>query len=277
MPRPDDERRRPLHDARRPRGVGAAVCASALLAAACAPLSRAATWTYGAALDVVLPVGSTLRLDLPHGVRAVRDRGAIVYAIPVADGVVLIDSGLDEAAAAPQRLVGDAPVRAVFLTHGHADHAAGARALGAPVHVGRADVAMVRDVACLRPWFTHALEHQLVLPIPPVVVPADDGDTFTVGGEQIRAVALPGHTEGSTAWLWRDVLFTGDAVFAMDGETLRIPPELVTDDEDRALASLRKLRDVDFAYLVDGHYGVTRAPQRKLAALLERGKIPFHP
>ena len=40
-----------------------------------------------------------------------------------------------------------------------------------------------------------------------------DGDIFTLGAdEQIKAIATPGHTRGSLAFLWRDRIFTGDAL-----------------------------------------------------------------
>lgn len=41
-----------------------------------------------------------------------------------------------------------------------------------------------------------------------------DGDIFKfAGGEQIKVIATPGHTPGSISFLWRDRVFTGDALF----------------------------------------------------------------
>lgn len=41
-----------------------------------------------------------------------------------------------------------------------------------------------------------------------------DGDIFEFGeGEQIKVIATPGHTPGSISFLWRDRLFSGDALF----------------------------------------------------------------
>jgi sulfur dioxygenase len=40
-----------------------------------------------------------------------------------------------------------------------------------------------------------------------------DGDIFEfAGGEQIKAIATPGHTRGSLSFLWRDRVFTGDCL-----------------------------------------------------------------
>ncbi len=41
-----------------------------------------------------------------------------------------------------------------------------------------------------------------------------DGDIFKfAGSEQIKVIATPGHTPGSVSYLWRDRLFSGDALF----------------------------------------------------------------
>ena len=40
-----------------------------------------------------------------------------------------------------------------------------------------------------------------------------DGDIFKFGSEQIKVIATPGHTPGSISFLWRDRVFTGDALF----------------------------------------------------------------
>lgn len=44
-----------------------------------------------------------------------------------------------------------------------------------------------------------------------------DGDVFEFGnGESIKAISTPGHTPGSTCFLWKDRVFTGDTLF-IDG------------------------------------------------------------
>lgn len=39
-----------------------------------------------------------------------------------------------------------------------------------------------------------------------------DGDVIKFGQETIQVIATPGHTPGSTSFLWRDRVFTGDAL-----------------------------------------------------------------
>jgi sulfur dioxygenase len=40
----------------------------------------------------------------------------------------------------------------------------------------------------------------------------EDGDVINLGEENIKVIATPGHTAGSLSFLWRDKLFTGDAL-----------------------------------------------------------------
>lgn len=39
-----------------------------------------------------------------------------------------------------------------------------------------------------------------------------DGETITMDGVTLRAIATPGHTDGCTSYLWGDRLFTGDTI-----------------------------------------------------------------
>jgi glyoxylase-like metal-dependent hydrolase (beta-lactamase superfamily II) len=74
-----------------------------------------------------------------------------------------------------------------------------------------------------------------------------------------QAVAVAGHTPGSTAYLFagRGLLFTGDALVTYDGLTGHKGPALVcrgfTHDSAAALASLDRLDDLDAATLLPGH------------------------
>lgn len=83
-------------------------------------------------------------------------------------------------------------LRYALETHAHADHVTssgllcqrtGAKA-GAPVHCG----------------------------ILPADLQLEDGAAIHFGSEIIRAVHTPGHTAGSMSYLWRDCVFTGDAL-----------------------------------------------------------------
>lgn len=80
----------------------------------------------------------------------------------------------------------------ILETHVHADHVTGARQLrdrtGALTAVSR---------HCGAVGFDRLL---------------DDDDVIVFGDEVLRAIATPGHTPGSTCFLWRDRLLTGDTL-----------------------------------------------------------------
>ena len=74
-----------------------------------------------------------------------------------------------------------------------------------------------------------------------------------------RALVLPGHTPGSTAYLFPDrgLLFTGDALVTHEGLTGHVGPTLVcrgfTHDSRAALAALDRLEDLDASFVLPGH------------------------
>ena len=77
-------------------------------------------------------------------------------------------------------------------THAHADHITSAGLLAE--HTGAQTVA---PQAC---------------GIATAAVQLKGGETLRFGGEHIEALATPGHTAGSMSFVWRDHVFTGDAL-----------------------------------------------------------------
>lgn len=80
----------------------------------------------------------------------------------------------------------------ILETHVHADHVTGAAMLQAQTGAGTALSARA-GVACASRLL-------------------DDGDEIAFGEEIIRVLATPGHTAGCLSYLWRDRVFTGDAL-----------------------------------------------------------------
>lgn len=83
-------------------------------------------------------------------------------------------------------------LRYIVETHVHADHITGASALKAATG---AETVVALDCG------TTGFDCMLV-----------DGDEVCFGDETLRAIHTPGHTPGSTSYLWRDRVFTGDTL-----------------------------------------------------------------
>lgn len=121
------------------------------------------------------------------------NNGYIVACPHTGEGVII------DTPAEPEKLleaIGDLQIKAILITHGHQDHLLGFTEIkdqvAAPVAVGPRDA------------------HRL--PSPPERLLAD-GDIITFGRQRMRALATPGHTDGSTCFLIGKHLFSGDTLF----------------------------------------------------------------
>jgi glyoxylase-like metal-dependent hydrolase (beta-lactamase superfamily II) len=172
------------------------------------------------------------------------------------EGNLLIYSARTAAddAAAITRLGG---VSRQYLGHWHeasvGDVAAVAAAIGAPAYAHERDA----ERAALEPF------------------PADPP------GDDFEPIPIPGHTPGSTAFLWDSgehrVLFTGDSIYLRDGEW--VAAVLDSSDRDAYVESLERLREVDFDVLVPwaaSSDGPAHAPtdredaRRRIGAIIQR-------
>lgn len=106
---------------------------------------------------------------------------------------VIVDP-VREHAARDLALLRELGLRLVWIleTHVHADHVTGAKALKA---TSGARTGVSQHCGAL--GFDRLL---------------DDADIIVFGDELLRAIATPGHTPGSTCYLWRDRLLTGDTL-----------------------------------------------------------------
>lgn len=148
--------------------------------------------------------------------------------------VALIDPGPDlpEHLDAVEEALAGRPVVAIMCTHTHRDHSPAARALaertGAPV-IGCAELALETVGPRADASFDFDYAPSSVL---------RDGDWVEADGEQICAVATPGHTSNHLCFAFRDILFTGDHVMGWS-TTVVVPPD---GDMAAYMASLDKLR-----------------------------------
>lgn len=124
-----------------------------------------------------------------------------VWLVGDADEVLVIDPAHE--AQTVTDVVEGRRVTAVLLTHGHWDHIRAAREFAAlvgnpPIFLGIDDE------------FLWAAEHGRA-----PFTQLDDGQTFTVAGTTLTAVATPGHTPGSTCFVAPGLgcVFSGDTLF----------------------------------------------------------------
>jgi glyoxylase-like metal-dependent hydrolase (beta-lactamase superfamily II) len=166
-------------------------------------------------------------------------------------GVVVIDPGPDDPAHLHAVVsAADTRVEQILLTHGHPDHAEGARSLheltGAPV----------RALDPLHVLGGEGLRH---------------GDVVDLGAETIRVVATPGHTSDCLSFhlASNSALLTGDTILGR-GTTLVAWPD---GDLGDYLASLQALREravaSESSAILPGHGPVLRDPVQVIDAYLD--------
>lgn len=232
------------------------------------------------ALLVVMFAGNP---EIPDGrelegfARVLKDGYVTVGVLDAGGGsVALIDAGTDPEgklllAELKRRGLGPEAVKAIFLTHGHVDHISGCHLFP------QAEVlALTEDVGIAE---GKEKPHGPVLKLLPpsdrqvhVTRALKDGETVPVGNLAVRVFAIPGHTQGSAAYLVNGVLFLGDSADATkDGKVVGAKWP-VTDDTAQNRASLKalaaRLQPGEVKALVFAHTGVLPglAPLQAFAA-----------
>lgn len=150
-----------------------------------------------------------------------------VYIIDTRDGLVFVDSGLEDAYGKLRQGLSELGLdvrrlTAILLTHAHGDHTMGAQRLrhetGAKVYAGKGDVAVLRAGGPRESVFS-MFEMPGVTAHPTTIdVELSGGETLRFGNLTIDVVATPGHTPGSTCYLMHGsvrALFTGDTVMTL--------------------------------------------------------------
>ncbi len=105
-------------------------------------------------------------------------------------------------------------IEGIFNTHGHLDHAGGVAKLktlldNVPFAIHKEDLFLLDNIP----------QQARMFGLPPMDVPQvdreiEDGETITVAGHEGKVIHTPGHTPGGVSFLFGDLLFVGDTLFA---------------------------------------------------------------
>ena len=177
------------------------------------------------------------------GFGIVKDGIVSAGVIPLSDReIALVDAGNDTDAKAilaelSRRHLGPDAVTAILLTHGHPDHIGGVKRFpNAQVISLDAEKPLVEGRTGAKGPLTR------LFPVRPTGVSVTktvaDGDTFMLGPHRVRVFAVPGHTQGSAAYLVDDVLFMGDAADTKSDGTVIGAPWVFSDSQPQDRASL---------------------------------------
>lgn len=108
----------------------------------------------------------------------------------------------------------DVGVDAIYLTHGHFDHVLALRdlreELGCRFYLHKADEDILTSAS-------HDAEHFLGIEVSPPPRPdgwVADGQLIRIGSHLGRVLHTPGHTRGSVCYVFEEMIFTGDTLFA---------------------------------------------------------------
>jgi len=181
-----------------------------------------------------------------NGIRIVKDGIVGIAVVPVGEKeVALIDGGNDPSGKAilaelSRRGLGPDAVTAILLTHGHPDHTAAIHLFGkAQVMALGPEVPLVEGKARAGAPFTR------LMPAKPTGLKVTralfDGDTVMLGQIAVRVYAVPGHTQGSAAYLVNGMLFLGDAADMYNNGEMEISAWIFTDDQAQDRVSLLRL------------------------------------
>ena len=191
--------------------------------------------------------------DPPNAVAATTTGpwASMIYLARTDSGVIAIDlgwTGYEDVLPRLARQLGAEPtdVRFVFLTHAHRDHiAAWPLVRQARFAIATAEVPELTGSVGYKGWATKMTDDLNDYPRP------KDGDvalltfandtSFALGRDTLFAFPIPGHTPGSTAYLFRGVLFGGDAINWRPGSGFQGARPEFSDSVDQSRESLRAL------------------------------------
>jgi glyoxylase-like metal-dependent hydrolase (beta-lactamase superfamily II) len=198
-----------------------------LVVAACAAVGWVGAFrTFAPRDDAISAVLPPAAVAVAPGVYLLgRTAPAAVYLVDTADGLVLIDSGIEADARRVKQQLAELrfdvkALTAILLTHAHADHSLGAGHLrslsGAKVYAGGADAHTLRAGGPREAFFSTFHMPNLAPHATTVDQELVGDETLVFGDARLKVLATPGHTAGSVCYLLEyqglRILFTGDVI-----------------------------------------------------------------
>ena len=174
--------------------------------------------------------------------------------------LAIVDPGPDlpEHVDAIVQAIGGRPVVAIMCTHTHRDHSPAARPLaersGAPI-IGCAPLALETAGPRADAAFDGDYRPERAL---------EDGEAIAVDGQDVIAVATPGHTSNHLCFAYRGALCSGDHVMGWS-TTVVFPPD---GDMAAYMASLDKLRQRDDRTYYPAHGPPVTNPEQYVRGLM---------
>ena len=148
-------------------------------------------------------------------------------------------------------------LKAILLTHGHADHVGAVVDLknrfNVPVYINE------KEILCMKN------DNTVFGKLPECYDFIKDGDELEIAGMKIKCIHTPGHTLGGMCFLIDNELFTGDTLFRGGCGRIDFP----TGNQSAMIQSLSKIKQFIFdADVYPGH-----GPQSKIS--LEKRNNPY--
>jgi hydroxyacylglutathione hydrolase len=190
--------------------------------------------------------------------------GMNVFFIREGDAVACFDTGSREMAGELQRAARQfGGIARVVLSHAHPDHRGAARGLGAPVWCHPEERGDAEGDAGRGYWGAWKGVSRLQRLRGEVMTALRDGGPVRVAGAlregdrvgSFEVLHMPGHAPGQIA-LWRAedrTILVSDCFYTLDERTAALPTPAYNHDSARALASVRRIAELEPSAAWPGH------------------------